>query len=348
MDNHLKNRLLDKLHQIEKRKLLEFRVVLMHDFFVDHFLYFDEFEHSFNEIKKLYSQGGGNLPGIKQKIHQGGNAANTALALARLGIKPYLICRTDEFGLHLLQYFLGREGVDLSRVKKDGKLAITTAMEYGEEHVNIMVGDTGSVSDFDFNRLDEKDLELISTSDIVCVLNWNLNLFGTELADDVFRFAKKNNVKTFFDSGDPYPRKNEIPELMKNVLTGKKLDIFGLNENELKYYSNLNIKSKEEILDAAVSLKKKISARIDLHTSRFACTINRKCTVIPTVKLSRIYRETGAGDAWNAGNLFAEILGFEDDERLLFSNIFAGQYISSPKPIHANLDEVINSIKTKS
>ena len=345
MDNDLKIRLLEKLNQIDPKRLEEFNVVLMPDFFVDHFLTMNDFEREFSRIREIYKQGGGNVPGITQSIHQGGNAANAALALAKLGIKSHLICRTDDLGLHLLQFFLGKEGVNLDGVKTDGKIAITTAMEFGEKHSNVMVGDTGSVSDFAFEQLDENDLQLISNSDITCVVNWSLNNDGTGLAKDVFRFAKKYNVKTFFDTGDPAHRKHEISELMKSVLTEKYLDMLGLNESELMHYCNLtSINSKEDAVNAALSLKKRVSARIDLHTASFSCSINNRCTVTPTIKPSKIFRTTGSGDAWNAGNLFAELLGFNDDERLLFANIVAWYYISSYDPVHPSIEKIINFI----
>ena len=345
MDDNLKKRLIEKLNQIDLKRLADFHVVLMPDFFVDHFLTMNSFEGEFSRIRDIYNQGGGNVPDIPQKIHQGGNAANTALALARFGIKSHLICRTDDFGLHFLQFFLGKSGVDLSGVKTDGNLAITTAMEFGKEHSNVLVGDTGSVSDFTFKSLDEKDLQTVSNSDITCVANWSLNKEGTGLAKDVFRFAKNHNVKTFFDTGDPSHRKHEIPELKKSVLTDENLDILGINENELLHYSDLaTLNNEEDIINAAVFLKKKIHARIDLHTASFACTANENCTVIPTIQLPKIYRATGAGDTWNAGNLFAELLGFNDDERLLFANLAAGCYISSSEPIHPNLKGIIHFI----
>lgn len=345
MDDDVKTRLLEKLNQIDVKRMPDFRIVLLPDFFVDHFLTMDKFEREFTRIQDIFVQGGGNVPGILQRIHQGGNAANTALALARLGIKSHLICRTDDLGLHLLQFFLGKSGVDLNGVKTDGKLAITTAMEFGKQHVNVMVGDTGSVTDFTFESLDEKDLLTISNSDIVCVLNWTLNKKGTGLAKDVFRFAKKHSSKTFFDTGDPGHRKNEIPELTKNVLTDKSLDILGINENELLHYCDLTkVMNEKDIINAAVSLKKKIHARVDLHTANFACTVNKNCTIIPTLQLSKIFRTTGAGDAWNAGNLFAELLNFDDDERLIFANLVAGCYIASSDPVHPSLEKIISFI----
>jgi len=344
IDKTLVKKVLKKIRNIEKNKLSKKHIVLLPDFFVDHFLYFNEFEEDITKIKNIYKQDGGNIPGITQKIHQGGNAANTALALSRLGLNTHLICRTDKFGLYLLEYFLGRNGVDLSSIKTDGRLAITTAFEFGKDHTNIMIGDTGSVSDFSFDILTEKDKELISKSDMLCVTNWTLNKMGTELALKAFKFAKKFNIKTYFDTGDPSSRKNEIKNLINKVLTNIDLDILGLNENELCYYSGIKINTVGDALKAVNLLKKKIDARIDLHTANFACSTNKNCIVIPTIKIKKIFRSTGAGDAWNAGNIFADLLGFEDDERLFFANSVAGYYISSKEPIHPNLEKIIGFI----
>ena len=62
---------------------------------------------------------------------------------------------------------------------------------------------------------------------------------------------------------------------------------------------------------------------------------------MPTFELPNIYRSTGAGDAWNAGDIFAELFEFNDEERLLFANLVAGCYISSPEPLPPNLDKLI-------
>ena len=346
INEELKQSLLERLKCIDTEELCKFHVVLLPDFFVDHFLMMNNFEEEFFRIQEIFKQGGGNVPGIPQRICQGGNAANTALALAKLGINAHLICRTDEFGLHLLRFFLGRHGVDLNSVKTDGKLAITTAMEFGEQHVNVMVGDTGSVSDFDFNCLNEDDLEKISNSDIVGVMNWTLNKNGSGLAIDVFRYAKKHDTKTFFDTGDPEHRKHEIPELIEHVLSDINLDILGINENELQHYSeHINAQNDEDIVNSAISFKKKIHARLDLHTSNFACSIKHDHTIVPALKSQKIFRATGAGDAWNAGNIFAELLDFKDDERLLFANSTAGCYISSPQPIHPSREEITHFLK---
>jgi len=345
MESSLQKRLLQTLQGLERTELPTFHVVMLPDFFVDHFVSLDTVEKTCNAVKTVAAQGGGNLPGIAQRITQGGNAANTALALARLGISAHLICRTDPLGMHLLQYFLGNSGVDLSGVKTDGNLAITTALEFQEHHANIMIGDPGSVATFTFELLNDHDRELITSADLVGVTNWNLNRSGTDLACKVFEIAKKHGVRTFFDSGDPSPRLHDIPELINKVLTNPQLDIFGLNENELRYYSNSSNKTQEEMITAALLLKKKIPARIDLHTSLFSGSIRNTFIVVPTMSLSTVYRSTGAGDAWNAANVFADLLGFADDERLFFANMFAGHYISSTDVVHSTIDMLINSIK---
>ena len=319
---------------------------MLPDFFVDHFVSLDTVEKTCDAVKHVAVQGGGNLTGVAQRITQGGNASNTALALARLGIRAHLICRTDLFGMHLLQYFLGRSGVDLSGVKTDGNLAITTALEFDAHHTNVMIGDPGSVVDFSFDLLNDADRELITSADLVGVTNWNLNhRSGTALACKVFELAKKHEVRTFFDTGDPSPRVCDIPELIEKVLAHPQLDILGLNENELRYYSNSSNNTQEDLIAAATLLKKKVPARIDLHTSLFSGSFCSTFVTVPAMSLSTVYRSTGAGDAWNAANIFAELLGFADDERLLFANMFAGYYISSPEMVHLTIDRFINCIK---
>ena len=347
MESSLQKRLLHTLQSLDRNEVSLFHVVMLPDFFVDHFVSLGTVEKTCTAVKTVAAQGGGNLPGVSQRITQGGNAANTALALARLGINAHLICRTSLLGMHLLRYFLGNSGVELSGVKTDGDLAITTALEFEEHRSNVMIGDPGSVANFSFDVLDDHDRELIASADLVGVTNWNLNRSGTDLACKVFELAKKHEVRTFFDSGDPSPRISDISDLKNRLLSSPLLDIFGFNENELRYYGNSLCKTQEEMISAAVALKKMIPARVDLHTSLFSGSFRNNFIVVPAMSLSRVYRSTGAGDAWNAANLFADLLDFADDERLLFANMFAGFYISSFDGVYLTIDMFINFIKNR-
>lgn len=345
MEPSLQKSVLQRLQSLERKELPKFHIVMLPDFFVDHFIYLDSVNQTCEKIQAIAAQGGGNIPGMTQRVSQGGNAANTALGLARLGMSAHLICQTAPFGLYLLKYFLGKQGVDLSGVRTDGTLAMTTALECQDPKANIMMGDAGSVASYSFEQLQIHDQDLIASANLVGVTNWNLNRFGTDLAIKVFEYAKKHNVRTFFDSGDPSPRVQDVPQLIEKVLTNHRLDVFGLNENELRFYSKGSWKTQPEMIDAVVSLKKKIPARVDFHTAQLSGSAQEKVTVVPTIPLSMTYRSTGAGDVWNAANIFADLLGFVDEERLLFANIVAGQYIASPDVLPPSLDTVINFIK---
>ncbi|MEM4258009.1 MAG: PfkB family carbohydrate kinase [Candidatus Thermoplasmatota archaeon] len=343
MDDVLKKQVIERLQQIPRKQ--DRAVVLLPDFFVDHFVVYDSWAHFVSQADQKRLQGGGNIPGVAQSISQGGNAANTALALARLGIASYLICRTDPLGYHLLDFFLGKHGVDLSHVKTDGKIALTTALEFQKDAANVMLGDPGSVADFSFSLLDENDLALIKQCSMVCVVNWNLNAYGTSLASEVFSYAKKEGVTTFFDCGDPSPRLQDLSHLMKHVVTSHNLDIFGLNENEFMHLSKLKKAQQEDILRAAKMFKQHISARLDIHTADFSCSYGDSFTCVPVLSVPTIYRLTGAGDAWNAGDIFAELHGFSAQERLFFANAYAGYYISSKTPHHADIEEILQFLQ---
>lgn len=45
-------------------------------------------------------------------------------------------------------------------------------------------------------------------------------------------------------------------------------------------------------------------------------------------------RLTGAGDAWNAGDMFGEVIGLSDDLRLMLANAVTAYYISDPERRH--------------
>lgn len=347
MDTLVARALQKRLSDLTDHSLAGLHVALLPDFFLDHLLTITSTPEYDSQIHRLAAQGGGNYPHIPQTIQQGGNAANTALGLARLGVQTHLLCRTSPLGQHLLQYFLGPAGVDLTHVKTDGRLALTTALELQDQHANVMLGDPGSVADFSPDLLTDQDYDCIAEADLVAVANWNLNSFGTALARDVFQFAKQHNVITYFDTGDPSPKLHEVPTLMRDVINTPLLDVFGLNENELRHYSGRVSSTHEEIVAAAQVLKQKTTARLDLHTSTFSCSLDSTCTIMPTEHLPTIMRTTGAGDAWNAANILATLLMFPAPERLAFANLVAGLYVSSIDPQLPSLNHVRTYLRTK-
>ena len=186
---------------------------------------------------------GGSIDGVSQTDLRGGNAINVASALANLGAEVTPIVSTSQFGLQQIKYHFRNSSIDTSHVKTNGKASVTTALEFKNqnEKTNVMIRDLGALADFGPANLDESDYSLIEAADYVCLFDWAGTLkFGTTLAQQVFdRVKQKGKGKTFYDTADPNPNANAIPDLIEKVLKTEKVDILSLNENEAITYANL-------------------------------------------------------------------------------------------------------------
>jgi ribokinase len=352
--------LLDFLTRFKQRK---FSVVVMPDFFLDRFMYYErDFEQFSKAVSDVASRKGGSIDNIRQLEIRGGNAANTAAALATLGVRVYPLIHTSPLGLDLLKFYLQPYNLDFSHVKSGGEASITTALEffYENEKVNVMLRDLGSLVDFGPANLSSLDYQILAKADYVCIFNWaGTRKYGTELAQTVFRYVKNSRkAKTYYDTADPLPNRDEIPTLMKKVLQTDLVDILSLNENEaIIYASQLEsekisaLKKRHKKLDRLAMESAKIllshfSARIDLHTTTFSATLqkNKKPTLIPTLKVP-VKQVTGAGDSWNAANIYSDANNFSDAFRLAFANAFASYYITSQKAEHSTLDKLTTFIQ---
>jgi sugar/nucleoside kinase (ribokinase family) len=329
-----------------------FKVVVMPDFFLDYVLSYpgklEEMTASFVEVA---NRGGGNLLGWRHTVGRGGNASNVVAQLLRFGCDVVPIIETDELGHMVLQHFL--KGVDLSHVRTTGTMSRTLSFEteHSGRRVNIMVSDPGSLSQFGPDKLTEEDERLISEADFVCVLNWNQNLKGTDLAEKVFSIAKKDgNGTTFFDPGDPASRKGEIEELNERVLTKGLVDVLSVNENELMHLAEgvasdtSEIEGAEDPLFGAASVFSMLMPRVDLHTPEFSATfvdgqrLRVQCAKINPSKV------TGGGDVWNAADIFAQGIGLGHKERLIFANAAGAAYLEKQGLEPPSMTDVIGRI----
>jgi ribokinase len=343
----------DLLRNLQRAKPRKFKVVVMPDFFVDRFVTFPGDAKLFTrEIVEVVSHFGGNIHNVKQMELRGGNAANTAAALAKLGAPVSPIIKTGQLGLHLLEYYLEPLGVDLSHVKVEGETALTTALEFKnkDEKINVMMGDLGSLPSFGPKDLDEADLRLLKEADYACVFNWAPLRLGTELAETVFNYVKtEGKGKTYYDTGDPSPNKKSISKLVKKVLSSENLSVLSVNENEASQYASQidphlhrKVNRKSLAKECARILARHVSARVDLHTSAFAGSFTGDDEVIvPSFNVNPL-RTTGAGDAWNAGNILGDALRLPDSCRLTFANAVAAFYVSSPSAEHPSLPELVD------
>lgn len=323
-----------------------FHVVTLPDFFLDHFVPLPGWDRVIPSWRDVHERGGGNVLTPGQHFQPGGNAANTALALARLGVRAHLVTRTSAFGKAYLDQTLGRQGVDLRHARADGQLSVTTALEFHESRpANVMLSDSGSVAQFGPESLDANDHTLIEAADLVLIANWSQNRRGTPLVEAVTSLARKAGTMTMLDTGDPSARLADVPEILARLIALDDLDVFAMNENELRLLAGRALAAGEEEVAAARALHAGRPGHVlDLHTARFAATFGPDGeAVVPTFRVEPL-RVTGAGDAWNAGNILGHLVRLDPADRLLLANAVAGLYVSGKEGIAPTLGDVIGSL----
>lgn len=348
-----------ELQNFLKEKPSKKNAVVMPDFFMDRLINLKWNIECFSSLMAdVAKRKGGNIDGIRQSDIKGGNAINVASALSSLGFTVTPIICTSEYGLQQIKYHFKNCPIDTSHVKIREKASITTALELQEKDgkTNVMLRDLGSLADFGPQDLNDQDFSVMENADYVCVFNWAGTVnFGTKLAETVFsRVKARGRGKTYFDTADPTPNRNGIPELIENVLKTDQVDILSLNENEAVTYASILDKSiismQESLpfadlaLNAARVLAKRLPARIDLHTTTFSATLTgKKEVVVPTFKIEAL-RATGAGDAWNAGNILGDANKLSDECRLTLANAVSACYLSDQTGAHPTRNKLLEFI----
>jgi ribokinase len=127
-------------------------------------------------------------------------------------------------------------------------------------------------------------------------------------------------------------------------LQSRSIDILSVNENEAVCYASYltnkvkalakHLSFEELAKESARILATHLSARVDLHTTSFSATFAKKGEVIVPAFRVPARRVTGAGDAWNAGNILGDAYGLSDGCRLALANAVAAYYISNPEKMH--------------
>ena len=349
-----------ELNNFLLNKSKDCKIVVLPDFFLDRLINLNwNFTEFSNLVEEVAKRKGGSIDGVPQTDLRGGNAINVASALANLGAKVTPIVCTSQSGLEQIKYYFKEVPIDTSHIKIRQKASITTALELknNNEKSNVMIRDLGSLASFGPGDLDEADYDLMDLADYTCVFNWAGTFkFGTAFAQAVFgRVKAKGKGKTYFDTADPTPNEGKIAGLMETVLKSNKVDILSLNENEAIAYaslidSSLNEKKNglefaELAMESARILARHLSARIDLHTTAFSASLKGKSEVRVSSFKVEVLRATGAGDAWDAGNIIGDRNGLSDECRLLLANAVSACYLSDPEGKHPNWNKLSLFIK---
>jgi len=316
----------------------EGHVVLLPDFFIDHVVkVHHDFSAFVHKLKSLVQSGGGIYFETIQQITYGGNAANTAVALAALGAKTVLITTVSKLAKMVLEHFAKKlPQLDLSHVKFHDRESLTVALELEEmgKRVNVLLTDPSSIVRFSPDMLTEDDYETMKEAKLVGVFNWNQNKRGTKLASIVFRKAKalNPNVKTYLDPGDPSIKPlTDIKRLIRKVFSPEVLDHLSVNAKEAYAYAKvINPKQarKRRPLQNAKVISKTTGVEVNLHTERMAYVVKEDEVVSePAFSVREVRRLTGAGDAWNAGNIYGLLINLKPAQRLKLANACAALHV---------------------
>jgi ribokinase len=313
-------------------------IVVMPDFFVDRIIRLESKERLLQMLSEKAQRGGGSVRGISTADVKGGNAVNTAYALAKLGAKVTLFTVADEVGAAILRQAFAKFGDKVDLHILPGKHGLTTSFEFLQDNslVNVMVSDIQDNADFGPMRLSaEKDRAALEAADGVIVVNWASNMKGTELAE----FAFKHSPAAFhmIDPADIEARKDEFRDSLARLSTVT--DCLSINENECDLLAESmglgdllgSSYGPNENKHAAKTLAEKLGMSVDLHTKAGAAWSNGKEIAFAHSVKVEAKTITGAGDVWDAADMLGHLTGLEPEERLLFANCCASLFVRDPK-----------------
>jgi len=167
---------------------------------------------------------------------------------------------------------------------------------------------------------------------------------------------ESSKALTFMDMGDPSGNPEIVPQLTKRVIRTGLVDILGLNENEVGWIAQTltndpnrwtNLAAEPELwLEGAQFISNETGIRVDLHTPHFTATIDGDVTTaIPTFTIES-HVVCGAGDAWNAGDIYGSLLELTPIDRLILANATASLYVSSASATHPQLPDIVKFLES--
>jgi ribokinase len=331
-------------------------IVILPDFYMDRILRFESQDQLFSALSEKTKYGGGSLREIATVDIRGGNAANVAYSLARLGARITLITIADEIGSIVLERTFSKFKGTVNLRILSGNPGRTTALEFvGKEtshKVNLMVSDVGDIANFGPERITARqDIEALEKANAVMIVNWAANFKGTDLMEYVFK--KSPNALHFVDPADIETRKEEFRAALEKI--GNTIHILSINENEcnslgrtLGFDSLLppGTYDKEDLKNSAKKLASNFGIKIvEIHTHKGTTWSNGSEAIFVDAVKVKPKTLTGAGDSWDAANILAHIAGLNSKEALIFSNAYASLYVKSDDREPATMAELLNYLR---
>ena len=225
---------------------------------------------------------------------------------------------------------------------------LTDAVEFLDG--KLMIGKRECLKDVNWNKIKEKIgvkklISLFSDAKLVGLENWTMLPYMTEiwngLIEEIIPNLNDNCDKyIFFDLADPENRlKNDILEALSVIkkFSSKFKVILGLNEKEayeIGEILDISSPSNKPTLDILV---KSIAKKLDIY-----CLVVHPIKEAYAVCDSKLYHTlgpyeqnpkltTGAGDNFNAGFCFGQVLGLSVQLSLVLGTATSGYYVINSK-----------------
>ncbi len=288
--------------------MLPVDVVCVGDAKLDIFLTIDEKNTHVkldNETRELRFEHGGKIEVRKMSLSTGGNAANVAVGISRLGLKSSLVAELgkDEFSQKIINS-LNEENVNLELVKQitNEDSSITVGVNFKGDRT-LFTEHAQREHNFNFEKITAKIIYLTSLGPI-----WE------KAYEKTLNFVEKNNIKLIFNPGTlQIEKRNSIiwhiisksgvlfvnKQEAEELLYGKEIKLPANSQNYIK-----------KLLYGLKSLGAKIVVITDGNTGSYAMDENHNAYQLGVIPCE-IVEKTGAGDAYSSGFISA-ILNGED------------------------------------
>ena len=314
-------------------------VLCLPDLYLDQLVTLPRWADTQKLLTSAALRGGGRIRSAGQKFVIGGNALNTARALAALGVPARFAARTSKAALEFAKRETDGSGLDLSLVRTDGKASLTVALEMGGDRTNVQLNEAGSLDGLRLADLGEGVAAAIKGAAAVHIANWGQNVAGgTAFFAETSKLAKQAGALTFFDPSDLWGREKDTLGLIREVTASKQLDWFLVNEAELRELSRVLLLNAggtspcahDDMQGQGREFTKRVPAGLATHAQRRAESwrggkSEGAIEQEPAVPL----RTTGAGDVWNAAFIAGTLSGMAPQVRLEFAQTMARIFVTS-------------------
>ena len=267
----------------------------------------------------------------------GGNAANFAVSLGKLGLKPELVSAIgNDFATGFLVSELKRSGIIYNLVKSDHPNGFSIVFLGGEGERSIL-SNKGAAGELVVKDIEKRILRKIGEGDLIYIGGY-FHLRGMHKAFDGFlRKAKLRGAVVFFDfCFDEY---GLWMKAVKKIL--KFVDIAFMDCIELETLTNeKNIKKAiKKLQDSGL---KEIVLKLGSRGSAYYSggeSIKRSAYKVKCIN------SAGAGDVFNAGFVFGYMKGLGTGDCLKLGNFLAGEKIQRHGIILPSRKEIIGFLK---